>query len=176
MICRRCLRLAQRANTPSFQATRTLTTTSSTKATVSTNTATQSAPRQGESSSSHNPPAATSVPGVVQPFSSPLSSSASNQDLPIAKHGKTSAPPMVVKSSIVAGTVLKGLNFIKGKQDPVALEDKEYPSWLWGILNQHEGADTGSGINEGDLFCKSGLFGFTGLCLGSFYTDSTLLL
>ena len=50
--------------------------------------------------------------------------------------------------------MLKGLNFIKGQQDPVALEDSEYPTWLWGVLTEGEaqgaaGADAG----EGDLFC-----------------------
>jgi len=50
---------------------------------------------------------------------------------------------------------LKGLNFIKGKQDPVALEDSEYPAWLWTILNKKEDSEAASGVNEGDLFSKS---------------------
>ena len=34
-------------------------------------------------------------------------------------------------SSCSQGTVLKGINIIKGGQDPVALADEEYPAWLW---------------------------------------------
>ncbi|KAG5359652.1 54S ribosomal protein L37 [Yarrowia sp. C11] len=38
-------------------------------------------------------------------------------------------------SSVAAGTVLKGCNVRKNGQDPVALEDSEYPQWLWDILD-----------------------------------------
>lgn len=55
-------------------------------------------------------------------------------------------------SSVPAGTPLKGLNFMKSGSDPVALEDHEYPSWLWDILKKEEKkADEGL---EGDLFGK----------------------
>ncbi len=37
-----------------------------------------------------------------------------------------------------AGTPLKGLNFEKNKQDPIALADDEYPEWLWTILMKKE--------------------------------------
>lgn len=40
-----------------------------------------------------------------------------------------------VASSAPAGTVLKGCNVRKSGQDPVALEDSEYPQWLWDILD-----------------------------------------
>ncbi|KAJ2887853.1 39S ribosomal protein L37, mitochondrial, partial [Coemansia asiatica] len=39
-------------------------------------------------------------------------------------------------SSIAPGTVLKGLNIYKEGKDPVALEDKEYPEWLWTLLDE----------------------------------------
>lgn len=56
-------------------------------------------------------------------------------------------------SSIPAGTPLKGLNFLKGRTDPVAMEDSEYPAWLWEILKtQEQAAEKGK---EGDLFSKS---------------------
>ena len=59
---------------------------------------------------------------------------------------------MRTPSSVPAGTVLKGLNFMKNRQDPVAMEDKEYPDWLWGVLKSgKEEGDAGEG--EGDLFC-----------------------
>jgi large subunit ribosomal protein L54 len=57
----------------------------------------------------------------------------------------------LVKSSIPAGTPLKGLNFEKNKQDPVALPDDEYPEWLWTILQRQEKTAEGAGM--GDLFC-----------------------
>ncbi|KAL5614467.1 hypothetical protein BROUX41_004572 [Berkeleyomyces rouxiae] len=41
-------------------------------------------------------------------------------------------------SSCPAGTVLKGLNFINGKQDPVAEPDEAYPAWLWKCLEVKE--------------------------------------
>jgi hypothetical protein len=46
------------------------------------------------------------------------------------------------------------LNFLKDRQDPVALADDEYPSWLWTILDRQEKkAEAGAG----DLFCTSSL-------------------
>ncbi|RKP14649.1 mitochondrial ribosomal protein L37-domain-containing protein, partial [Piptocephalis cylindrospora] len=37
-------------------------------------------------------------------------------------------------SSVLEGTSLEGLNVHKGKKDPVALRDDEYPDWLWALL------------------------------------------
>ncbi|KKA26376.1 hypothetical protein TD95_001388 [Thielaviopsis punctulata] len=45
---------------------------------------------------------------------------------------------MTQVSSCPAGTVLNGLNFINGKQDPVALPDEAYPAWLWKCLEVKE--------------------------------------
>ena len=36
-------------------------------------------------------------------------------------------------SSCPPGTVLKGLNYLKDGQDPVALEDSEYPAWVFAL-------------------------------------------
>ncbi|EFR02186.1 hypothetical protein MGYG_05189 [Nannizzia gypsea CBS 118893] len=41
-----------------------------------------------------------------------------------------------VVSSVPAGTKLAGLNYEKNKQDPIALEDHEYPDWLWTLLDK----------------------------------------
>lgn len=170
MICNRCIRAALRyrhegagagagAGTASrvvAQATRrNMSSTFQPAASLSSIQASQpAAPRQGSATSSHNPPAATST-SAAQPFSTPLSSSPKSQDLPIAP-AKPSQASITVKSSVPAGTVLKGLNFLKGKQDPVALEDSEYPSWLWDILAEAEAKDAaGSAAAEGDLFCMS---------------------
>ncbi|KAM5443030.1 hypothetical protein MferCBS31731_001904 [Microsporum ferrugineum] len=46
-----------------------------------------------------------------------------------------SKTPKVV-SSVPAGTKLAGLNYEKNKQDPIALEDHEYPDWLWTLLDK----------------------------------------
>lgn len=162
MICNRCVRAALRySREPSAIVShvsqlsrRNLSFTARTAASISPNDATQAAPRQGSPSSSHNPPAATST-SAAQPFSAPLSPSPKNQDLPTPP-GKPSQPPILVKSSCPAGTVLKGLNFTKGKQDPVALEDSEYPAWLWSVLGEAEAKGAaGSAVEEGDLFCMS---------------------
>lgn len=51
-----------------------------------------------------------------------------------------------------AGTVLKGLNFYKDKQDPVAMADEEYPDWLWSILDKSGGDASGAKVDEGDLY------------------------
>lgn len=44
------------------------------------------------------------------------------------------------------------MNYIKGRDDPVALEDEEYPEWLWKCLEvkKKEGDDAGG---AGDEFC-----------------------
>lgn len=39
------------------------------------------------------------------------------------------------KSSCVAGTVLN-LKVRKNGDEPVALEDSQYPEWLWGMLDK----------------------------------------
>ncbi|KAI5272637.1 hypothetical protein E4T47_04090 [Aureobasidium subglaciale] len=144
MICNRCLRTAvQRPLALPFR--RALTTTSPLRA--------ETAPRQGNASS-HTPSAATST-GAAQPFSTPLTPSPSAAELQAPSASEKAAP--TVKSSVTAGTPLKGLNFIKGKNDPVALEDSEYPSWLWGILRKKSGESAGAADAsvEGDLFSKS---------------------
>ena len=56
---------------------------------------------------------------------------------------------------MAAGVRLKGLDFIKGKDAPVAKEDSEYPEWLWHLLDKKKGEnDDGDGTGEGDLFCE----------------------
>jgi large subunit ribosomal protein L54 len=52
---------------------------------------------------------------------------------------------------------LKGLNYIKGRDDPIALPEEEYPEWLWRCLDVKvkEGEVEG---DEGDAFCKAIIF------------------
>lgn len=46
-------------------------------------------------------------------------------------------------SSCAAGTPLNGLNYFKGKTDPKALTDEQYPAWLWRCLDRPEKAGEG---------------------------------
>lgn len=57
-----------------------------------------------------------------------------------------------MQSSVPAGTVLKGLNFYKDKQDPVAMADEEYPAWLWRVLDKTSAEKGGVVVDEGDLY------------------------
>ncbi|KAF2210831.1 hypothetical protein CERZMDRAFT_44371 [Cercospora zeae-maydis SCOH1-5] len=100
-------------------------------------------------------PAATST-SAAQPFSTPLTPSPSSERVDLLIETKQSKQAAKVVSSVPAGTVLKGLNFMKNKKDPVALEDHEYPAWLWTAL--HDSRDTAGGQPkdaDGDLFSKS---------------------
>lgn len=64
-----------------------------------------------------------------------------------------STAPANVKSSLPVGTVMKGLGFMKSKDPPVALEDHEYPEWLWGLLE----AKKEKVAAEGDLYGRNHL-------------------
>ncbi|KAF2857418.1 hypothetical protein K470DRAFT_223395 [Piedraia hortae CBS 480.64] len=69
-----------------------------------------------------------------------------------------SSTPKVKKTHSIApaGLVLKGLNFQKNFQDPIAKENDEYPDWLWHTLDaKKETAEAGLGADEGDLYSKS---------------------
>lgn len=146
MICHRCLlRLSRRnvtlRNARSFSRSPTL----------------AAQPVTAEVTQANNPrpggkPAATST-SAAQPFGERGTyAPEAIEDLPIQRN--QSKQPLRVQSSVPAGTVLKGLNFMKGKQDPIALEDDEYPEWLWGVLEKRiDGAASGK-PEEGDLFCK----------------------
>lgn len=148
MICRQCLRKSSLR--PSSYFVRSFATA------VSPGSLANTSPRPDGHS------AATST-STTQPFSTPLSSET------------TSARPKTKRASIPvsscpAGTPLKGLNFFKGKDDPVALAEEEYPEWLWKCLEggKKSGVDAG-GSAGGDEFC---------MCLPVFYylgKDSILL-
>ncbi|TKX25596.1 hypothetical protein C1H76_2246 [Elsinoe australis] len=145
MICHRCLRAASRS-TITFQ-TRSISRTATLASTpISSNATTQASARPAPPASAHNPPAATST-SAAQPFSAPQTPSQ-----PKAKKDKA---PKIPKSSIPAGMPLKGLNIIKGKNDPVAMEDKEYPPWLWTLLVNKKNDGPGAAEGEGDLYAKS---------------------
>ncbi|TPX40123.1 hypothetical protein SeMB42_g04426 [Synchytrium endobioticum] len=60
---------------------------------------------------------------IIRPYSSVGPSNPSHADSPenVQRH----------VSSVKAGTILKGLNIMAGKSDPVAMNDEDYPDWLW---------------------------------------------
>lgn len=156
MICRSCLRAAFRSRIPepSFaRASRSFSTPNTLRnaTPISVNTATQAAPRQGPPSSSHTPPAATST-SAAQPFSAPSTPAPSASQKKDAAATEKKVTPLV-RSSVPAGTPLKGLNFLKDRTDPVALADDEYPDWLWTLLSRQE--KKGEAAAAGDLFCAS---------------------
>lgn len=54
-----------------------------------------------------------------------------------------------VISSCPPGTILKGLNYLKDRSDPIALEDSEYPSWLHDLATPPKakgGKKAGTGV------------------------------
>lgn len=66
--------------------------------------------------------------------------------------------PNAVVSGTPAGTPLKHINYLKGKSDPMALEDSEYPDWLWTLLGPGKAtAAAADGEAVGDLYCESRL-------------------
>ncbi|KAG6011453.1 hypothetical protein E4U43_008289 [Claviceps pusilla] len=83
----------------------------------------------------------------------PLRSAAAEQ--PKLSSLENVAPEASTQRSIcIEGTVLSGLNYTKGGQDPVAKKDEEYPEWLWSCLDVMKKADAAD-EDAGDEFSKS---------------------
>ncbi|KAI9819639.1 MAG: hypothetical protein M1827_007089 [Pycnora praestabilis] len=125
---------------------------------ISIQAATQSKPRQAPTATHEGPSSATST-SAAQPFSTPLSPSPAAEGItstPIPRpSSKPSVTPLPV-SSVPAGAQLKGLGFLKGKGEPIAKEEVEYPAWLWGVLEKVGKVEGGAaGEDVGDLFSKS---------------------
>lgn len=158
MICSRCLlRIQPRALDASLQAPErlilsslTLRRTYADQKQISVNTATSTAPRQGTPDAST--PAATST-SAAQPFSTPMTPSPENAGVVRQQSKAAATTPSSVLSTVPAGTPLKGLNFLKNKQDPLALPDGEYPPWLWTLLRGEKSGGS-DGDAEGDLYGK----------------------
>ena len=95
------------------------------------------------------PPPATST-SAAQPFSTPFTPSPSKTPgiPPKDKQGDLKNLP---RSSVPAGAPLRGLGYIKGQEAPLAREDDEYPSWLWGLLSTGK-EDIDSSGPMGDAF------------------------
>ncbi|WRT64743.1 uncharacterized protein IL334_001677 [Kwoniella shivajii] len=69
---------------------------------------------------------------AILQFSSSSSSSAASSSS--SKQSKPKPKSTKIVSSVPAGTTLTGLSILKDKPDPVALEDDQYPPWLWNLL------------------------------------------
>ncbi|KFZ12748.1 hypothetical protein V502_06940 [Pseudogymnoascus sp. VKM F-4520 (FW-2644)] len=67
---------------------------------------------------------------------------------------KPKAKAALPVSAAPAGTILKGLNYLKGRDDPTALAEEEYPEWLWKCLEVDKKGKAGDEL-EGDEFSKS---------------------
>ena len=86
------------------------------------------------------PPAATSSsqPGTTQPFSEPFfpsTSSAQAAPTPSPSGRPNASAPVRLTSSLAGGTPLTQLNYLKQPPKPLlALEDHEYPPWLWTLV------------------------------------------
>ncbi|KAM0564184.1 hypothetical protein ACHAPJ_000393 [Fusarium lateritium] len=74
---------------------------------------------------------------------------------PVTAPGEAPKDQPASRSSCAAGTVLNGLNYIKGGQDPVALKDEEYPEWLWSCLDVIKKDGDAEDAEAGDEFSKS---------------------
>ncbi|KAH8733111.1 mitochondrial ribosomal protein L37-domain-containing protein [Phaeosphaeriaceae sp. PMI808] len=137
MICHNCLRAASRA-----------------RICIPTIKTSQAQRYLGTSSRLSN---ATQTPATststVQSISTPLTPAPSPDLEKQTAEASKKKVASLVRSSIAAGTPLKGLNFEKSKSDPIALADDEYPPWLWTLLSRQE--KTAEGAGQGDLFSKS---------------------
>lgn len=100
-------------------------------------------------SSPESPPPATST-SAAQPFSTPFTPSPSKTPgiPPKDQIGQSKSVP---RSSVPAGSPLRGLGYIKGQEAPLAREDDEYPSWLWGLLSAAK-EESGASGQMGDAF------------------------
>ncbi|KAJ1028422.1 hypothetical protein NDA16_001589 [Ustilago loliicola] len=61
-----------------------------------------------------------------------------------AKDSNTAAKTSSLPSAAPPGTVLKGVSIYKDKADPVALQDNEYPPWLFKLLDDPSIASSSS--------------------------------
>ncbi|KAK9439145.1 ribosomal protein subunit L37 [Metarhizium brunneum] len=94
---------------------------------------------------------------LLRQFSASAQSRAAEPKLstPATDAGALAKESSIPRSICTEGTILAGLNYNKGGQDPVAKKDEEYPGWLWSCLDvMKKGADAAD-ENAGDEFSKS---------------------
>ncbi|KAK5070762.1 hypothetical protein LTR64_007460 [Lithohypha guttulata] len=94
-----------------------------------------------------------SVAAETQPFSEtffPSTSSAQTPPLSSSTTKPNAANPIHLTSSIAGGTPLTTLSYVKQPTKPlVALEDHEYPPWLWTLIPNPNAPSTGNSIDGG---------------------------
>ncbi|KAK7752741.1 hypothetical protein SLS62_005293 [Diatrype stigma] len=155
MICRRCLQRAsgslvaatprRRPSPPSISISQPASTaTSAIRSRLPITTRPFSHSTRARSSSPAPSPPSGEPPALSTPLGPADGSSSS---------GGGEAP--VSKSTCPPGTVLTGLNYFKGREDPVALADADYPDWLWDCLSVQKKADAAADDEAGDEFSKS---------------------
>ncbi|KAK3694760.1 mitochondrial ribosomal protein L37-domain-containing protein [Podospora appendiculata] len=122
-------------------------------------------------SSGARPIASSSAAAAARTFSTSLRARNASTPTPAAGSESSSTPPNLTPltptadapaaemaarlSSCVEGTILHGLNFLKGREDPVALPDAAYPEWLWRCLEVQKKTSEATDANLGDEFSKS---------------------
>jgi hypothetical protein len=84
------------------------------------------------------------IPSRQSAATAPAAAPAEENPSTTSEEARSSCPP---------GTVLNGLNYFKGKTDPVALPDSEYPEWLWSCLDVTKGSAAEEDADAGDEFC-----------------------
>lgn len=82
-----------------------------------------------------------------------LRQSAAAAPAPAGSDAATPTEEAAPRSTCPPGTTLNGLNYFKGKTDPVALPDNEYPEWLWSCLDVTKGSAAEEDADAGDEFC-----------------------
>ncbi|KKK15359.1 hypothetical protein P175DRAFT_097569 [Aspergillus ochraceoroseus IBT 24754] len=101
-------------------------------------------PRQPAGADITIPSAAT--PGVSQPLSTP-------EGVQVDANSAKSPKPAIERapSSCPSGSKLQGLNYFKNKPDVLALEDSEYPEWLWSLLDDSKKEAKKGGVDPSTL-------------------------
>ncbi|KAK4511969.1 uncharacterized protein ATC70_003968 [Mucor velutinosus] len=77
-----------------------------------------------------------SLPRASYLHSCAIIRNAASESTTSASTSSSTATTQKKPSSAPKGTVLKGIQYLKDKQDPVALDDSEYPEWLWDLLDE----------------------------------------
>ncbi len=147
MICRTCLRRAAGLTTRPLTTPRIARPIPTTAASTTRPFTTTLPSRNASPSPSSSAPAATTEPSTPATTDKPELTPLTPATPEFMKAGAASSCP--------EGTVLNGLNYHKGKKDPVALADAAYPAWLWDCLEVQKKAGDGAGAEAGDEFCTA---------------------
>lgn len=85
-----------------------------------------------------NPSQSSNTAGKSQPLSephTPSTSTAKSGSGPDSTKSTSSKKPSRPKGSVPGGAELRGLGYTKAKPKVTAMEDDEYPDWLWTLLD-----------------------------------------